>query len=655
MKMKFVTGLLSAALFLPVMTWQMPHSYAQAAFDLKALPPEFAPVLGEKRKLAELTPDELKARFKLLQQAAALPNLPRALHDQLIAMADATKTEFDARSQTPQQKSASAAASKAAADVKAANDANAKIVGDAKAVSDSKAASDAKTKMASDAQAAADADAKAARDAKSAGDAKALSDAKGATDAKATSDAKGKLASDAQSAADATAAGDAKAQAAALATAAAATAAQQSSSASQNSATTVPVKPIEAPTSAAPAQAPAVAQALQPPKGQQPNASAVDPAAEKQAQEYIGTNGDLTKLSDDELRKRLDSIRELLAANQLSQDTERAVRAKLLQEREALRQRLAIADAAKQQQAAVQTPPPPLAAATGQPLPPPPPAAPPAVANNSGLSFSLSVGIITAATPPRRVLEDIRPAEQLQISELQRRLQVYDDAQADNSYDQAYRDYWRQSLDYDREVLRRRLLAERRQREANLAMQAQQDQLDVEITANFDHPRRSVFAAEVDQRQLQEVLTAAPSQKYRPIYKVENIANDPDLRAALPRIEVDTVHFGYNEGFVREEELAHLDNIASLIERIVKKYPKEVFLIEGHTDAAGSDDYNLNLSQLRAESVKKMMTTYYVIPAENLRTVGLGKRFLKIPTPDPEPENRRVSVARITPLLASGQ
>ncbi|MEP6827942.1 MAG: OmpA family protein, partial [Aestuariivirga sp.] len=89
--------------------------------------------------------------------------------------------------------------------------------------------------------------------------------------------------------------------------------------------------------------------------------------------------------------------------------------------------------------------------------------------------------------------------------------------------------------------------------------------------------------------------------------------------------------------------------------RIVKKYPKEVFLIEGHTDAAGSDEYNLNLSELRAESVKNMMTTYYVIPAENLRTVGLGERFLKIPTSDPEPENRRVSVARITPLLAQGQ
>jgi hypothetical protein len=67
------------------------------------------------------------------------------------------------------------------------------------------------------------------------------------------------------------------------------------------------------------------------------------------------------------------------------------------------------------------------------------------------------------------VLEDRRPADRLQIYELQRRLQVYDDAQADDSYDPAYPDYWRQSLDYDREILRRRLLAERRQRSVECA------------------------------------------------------------------------------------------------------------------------------------------------------------------------------------------
>ncbi len=858
MKLKLAASVLGVALFLPTLVFYAPQSYAQATVDVAQLTPELAAVMGDKRALAELSPSELKARLKLLKQAANAPDLQPALHDQIVAMEKATKNELEARAQAgageektngdasaeadakaaadtnaklaaeakikaDAQASANAAAeAQAAADAKAASEAKVKMAADAKAKADAvaaaadakaklateakakadakiaadaeaQAAADAKAKMASDAkakanaQAAADAEAQAAADAKAkmasdakakadakiaadnsaaveaqkaadakakmasdakakadakiaadangaaeaqaqadakaasdakvkmtadmkakadaqaaaaakaTNDAKAIADAQAAADAKAAGDIKAKLAADAQAAADAKAAGDSKAKLAAdaqtaadaksvadtkakmaadakanadaqaaadvkaatdtktkMAALAAAAAAQQATTVTEP----LSSKPIEKPTTVAPAQAPAAAQAPVPAKVQELDANAGDPAAEKLAQAYIASSSDLANISNDDLRKRLDDVRELLAANQLSQETERAVRAKLLKEREALRTRLAAADAAKQQQAAAQTPaapPPPLAA--GKPLPPPPPTAPPPVANDSGLKFNLTVGIITALTPPRRVLEDARPADQLQISELQRRLQVYDEAQADTRYDAAYRNYWRNSLAYDRELLRRRMLAERQQRAAELAQQAEQDQLDVEIDPSVvqRRPRHSVFAAEVDERQLREVLTAAPSQDYRRVYKIKDIANDPDLRSAIPRIEVDTVHFGYNEGFVREEELAHLDNIAALIERIVKKYPKEVFLIEGHTDAVGSDVSNLRLSKLRAESVKRMMTTYYVIPANNLRTVGLGERFLKIPTADPEPENRRVSVARITPLLATGQ
>ena len=162
MKMKLAASVLGVALFLPISTWKIAQSYAQSAIDLKALPPEFVPVLGEKRILAELTADELKARIKLLQQAAALPNLPPVLHEQIIAMTDAAKNEFDARAQTAHQKSASAA------DAKASGDANAKVGGDSKAVANTKATSDAKTKVVADAQAAVDA--KAAADAKAAVD-----------------------------------------------------------------------------------------------------------------------------------------------------------------------------------------------------------------------------------------------------------------------------------------------------------------------------------------------------------------------------------------------------------------------------------------------------------------------------------------------------
>jgi outer membrane protein OmpA-like peptidoglycan-associated protein len=134
-------------------------------------------------------------------------------------------------------------------------------------------------------------------------------------------------------------------------------------------------------------------------------------------------------------------------------------------------------------------------------------------------------------------------------------------------------------------------------------------------------------------------------------YTLQEVEASPDLRDALPRVEIDTIHFGFGESFVREEEVANLDRIAEIMERILAAHPREVFIIEGHTDAVGSDEANLQLSRLRAEAIKQALVGYYVIPPDNLVTVGYGERYLKIPTPDPEVENRRVSIARGTPLV----
>ncbi len=715
MKLKLAASLLGLALFTTPHVAMAQDATAPAAATVN-LPQEFAQLLADKRKLQELSPEELKARFKLLRQLLGDQNLTPELHAQVKQMAEATKAELEARAQGDQKKAADTQGqtdTKAAADAKAAKDQaaiDAKAASDAKAAADTQAAADAKAAkdQAAKAQAAIDAkaasDAKAAADAQSAIDAKAAADVKAAADAKAAKDqvAKAQAAADAEAAAAAKAAKDkaAKEQAALAAAAAAAAAAAPAVVPTPPAIAAAPAitptppavaaapavvptppavapapqvaavaplapapKPLEKPTTAVPAAAPAVAQAPDPAKVKALDSNPVDPAAELKAKAYLADATDITKLSDDLLRKRLDDVRELLVANDLSQETERAVRAKLLKERDVLRLRVAQAEAAKQQQAAAQAPPPaalPPAApsAAGKVAAVAPPPAAPAQKAGGGLNFNLSIGIITGLTPPRQILEDRRPPEQLQVQELQRRIQVYGQAQGDQQYDPAYRDYWRQSLAYDREMLRQRMKEERRRRADALTMAAAQNQIDVTIDPYATAPRqrlpRSVFAAEVSDMDMQDVLTAPPPRFDRR-FKLNDIANMPDIRNALPRVEVDTVHFGYNEGFIREEELGNLDGVATTIERIVKKYPNEVFLIEGHTDAVGSDAYNLKLSKLRAESVKRALSTYYIIPAKNLRTVGLGERFLKIPTSDPEPENRRVSILRITPLLGQGQ
>ncbi len=75
-------------------------------------------------------------------------------------------------------------------------------------------------------------------------------------------------------------------------------------------------------------------------------------------------------------------------------------------------------------------------------------------------------------------------------------------------------------------------------------------------------------------------------------------------------------------------------------------------MVEGHTDATGSDEANLELSDRRASAVGTILTENFDIPPENLVTQGYGEQFLKIKTQGPEHRNRRVSVRRITPLLS---
>jgi outer membrane protein OmpA-like peptidoglycan-associated protein len=88
------------------------------------------------------------------------------------------------------------------------------------------------------------------------------------------------------------------------------------------------------------------------------------------------------------------------------------------------------------------------------------------------------------------------------------------------------------------------------------------------------------------------------------------------------------------------------------MKRVIDRNPDEMFMIEGHTDAVGSDEDNLSLSDRRAESVAIILTEQFGVPAENLTTQGYGEQYLKVNTEQAERLNRRVAVRRITPLLS---
>src|SRR6516164_530250 len=146
-------------------------------------------------------------------------------------------------------------------------------------------------------------------------------------------------------------------------------------------------------------------------------------------------------------------------------------------------------------------------------------------------------------------------------------------------------------------------------------------------------------------------LWAGPVDYIDRPYTLDEIRYSLPLRDRMPRVDLDTVTFDTGSWEVGPDQVERLAVIADGINRAIAVNPSEVFLIEGHTDAVGSDIDNLSLSDRRAESVALVLSQQFGVLPENLTTQGYGAHYLKIPTPGPERANRRVTVRRITPLL----
>lgn len=160
-----------------------------------------------------------------------------------------------------------------------------------------------------------------------------------------------------------------------------------------------------------------------------------------------------------------------------------------------------------------------------------------------------------------------------------------------------------------------------------------------------------VEAQSASQVEVHTALAAPPVEAVERPYTVEEIRQSDRLRDKVRRVDLDTITFDFGSAVIGTEELDSLDKVGEALEEIIEKSPDEVFLIEGHTDAVGSDEANLVLSDERAEAVAVALAQDFVIPPENLVTQGYGEQFLKVPTDGPARENRRVTVRRITPLL----
>jgi len=170
------------------------------------------------------------------------------------------------------------------------------------------------------------------------------------------------------------------------------------------------------------------------------------------------------------------------------------------------------------------------------------------------------------------------------------------------------------------------------------------------LVIRIPRDRYIVDADRADQAAIYDVLVASPIERIDRRYTLDQVRYNEPLRAYMPRLDLE-VNFDTGSWQLTPDQVDRLSAIAEAINRAIARNPREVFLVEGYTDAVGSDVDNLSLSDRRAESVAVALTEQFQVPAENLATQGYGKQFLKVPTNGPERANRRVAIRRITPLI----
>lgn len=151
-----------------------------------------------------------------------------------------------------------------------------------------------------------------------------------------------------------------------------------------------------------------------------------------------------------------------------------------------------------------------------------------------------------------------------------------------------------------------------------------------------------------------ETMEAPPVDRIERRYSLDEIRFSPSVRQLMPSIDINTINFETGSWEIPPDQAARLQVIAEGLNRAITRNPREVFLIEGHTDAVGNPVDNLSLSDRRAEAAAELLTQQFGVPAENLTSQGYGAQYLKEQTDGPSRINRRVTIRRITPLLNGG-
>lgn len=123
------------------------------------------------------------------------------------------------------------------------------------------------------------------------------------------------------------------------------------------------------------------------------------------------------------------------------------------------------------------------------------------------------------------------------------------------------------------------------------------------------------------------------------------VAIEPGTESKPPSIDL-YINFKYDSAELEPEALLALKSLGQALQS--QELKDAHIQIVGHTDAKGSDSYNQNLSERRANAVRSLLIGIYDIDSGHLEAVGRGKSELKDRNHPEDGINRRVEIRNIS-------
>ena len=124
------------------------------------------------------------------------------------------------------------------------------------------------------------------------------------------------------------------------------------------------------------------------------------------------------------------------------------------------------------------------------------------------------------------------------------------------------------------------------------------------------------------------------------------------IASTKPKIDLE-IRFDYNSAEISKDSTQAVQELGKALSQASLK--GSTFVVAGHTDAVGGDEYNQGLSERRADTIKRYLTEKYGINGSDLVTVGYGETKPKDANTPTDPANRRVQVVNMETKTAASQ